>query len=128
MNYLKNLGVNFLVVCFADHVIPGVEVADHTKIPHIGGDFIFAFILGFLNLLIFPALKVVNRHMSAMKIALVALILNFLAYGVVKLFPLGISVTSVEGYIFVSGCVAIGSFLTNYFEMKHHSHKTDLPL
>ncbi len=127
MNYLKSLVINFLVVFFSDHVIPGVEVTDDTKIPHIGGDLIFAFILGLLNSLIFPVLKMIHQ-MSVTKIAMVALLLNFAMYGIVKLLPIGIVITSVEGYIFASAAVTIGSFLTNYFEMKRVSHKTDLPL
>jgi len=128
MNYLKSLIINFLVIFFSNHIIPGIEVADYTKIPHIGGDLIFPFVLGLLNSLIFPILKVINQHMSAMKIALISLILNFAAYGIVKLLPIGILVTSVEGYIFASAAVTIGSFLTNYFEMKRVVHKMDLPL
>ena len=92
------------------------------------GDLIFSFALGLLNSLIYPMLKVINHHTSPLKIALIALIWNFAVYGIVKLLPIGVSVTSVEGYIFASSAVTIGSFLTNYFEMKRASHKTDLPL
>lgn len=125
MNYLKSLVINFLVVFFSDHILPGIQVMNQTKLPHIGGDLILALALGFLNSLIYPVLKLIG-DVSALKIALVALILNFAAYGIIKLLPLGISVTSVEGYILASAIVAIGGFLTNFFELKRHSsHKTE---
>lgn len=126
MNYLKSLVINFLVVFFSDHILPGIQVMNQTKLPHLGGDFILAIALGLLNSLIYPVLKLTHSETSALKIALVALILNFAAYGLVKLIPIGISVTTVEGYILVSAVVTIGGFLTNYFEMKRHtSHKPE---
>lgn len=125
MNYLKSLAINFLVVFFSDHILPGIQVMNQTKLPHIGGDLILAVALGLLNSLIYPVLRLIGE-VSALKIALVALILNFAAYGLVKLLPLGISVTSIEGYILVSAIVAISGFFTNFFEMKRHSsHQTE---
>jgi putative membrane protein len=127
MNYLKTLVINFLVVFFANHILPGIEVMSSTKIPNIGSDLIFAFVLGLLNSLIYPVLKLIHQEITVLKIALVALILNFGAYAVIKLAHMGINVTSVEGYIFASVAVTLGGFLTNYFEMKRHQHKMDLP-
>ena len=46
MTYLKSLFFNFLVVFFANHVLPGIEVVKPTKLPHIGGDLTFAIALG----------------------------------------------------------------------------------
>lgn len=127
MNYLKTLVINFLVVFFSDHILPGINVMDQTKLPHIGGDLITAAVLGVLNTLIYPVLRLFGP-LSALKIALVALVLNFVAYAVIKLTPVGIAVTSVEGYIAASAVVAVGSFLTNFFEMKRHgSGKLDMP-
>lgn len=128
MNYLKNFAINFLVIFFSDHILPGIQVTDHTKIPHIGGDLILAFSLGLLNSLIYPVLRIIRSEPSALKIALIALILNFAAYGIVKLLPIGIQITSVEGYILTATIVTIGGFLTNYFEMKRHgSNHMDIP-
>ena len=121
MHYLKSLFANFLTVFFSDHILSGIEVTNHTKLPHIGGDLILALALGLLNSLICPLLQLSRTEVSALKIALVALILNFAAYGLVKLLPIGVNVTSVEGYISASAIVAIGSFLTNFFEMKRQS-------
>jgi uncharacterized membrane protein YvlD (DUF360 family) len=127
MNYLKSLSINFLVVFFADHILPGIEVT-HTKLPHIGGDLILALILALLNSLIYPTLKLIKSHVSALKIALIAFILNFATYGIAKMLPIGLTLTSVEGYILVSTIVTLGSFITNYLELKRHSHHpTDLP-
>jgi uncharacterized membrane protein YvlD (DUF360 family) len=127
MNYLKSFVINFLVVFFSDHILPGIQVMDQTKLPHVGGDLILAAALGLLNSLIYPVLKMVHTDASALKIALVALILNFAAYGVVKLIPIGISVLTVEGYILASAVVTVGGFLTNYFDMKRHKshHKSE---
>ncbi len=125
-NRFKALLINFLVVFFADHVLPDILVMDQTKLPHIGGDLIMALALGFLNTLIYPVLKMMG-HATAIKIALAALALNFIAYAVVKIIPIGIGVASIEGYLMASLAVAVGSFFTNYFEWKRHQ-KMDLPL
>jgi uncharacterized membrane protein YvlD (DUF360 family) len=127
MNYLKSLVINFLVVFFSDHILPGIQVVNQTKLPHIGGDMILAAALGVLNSLIYPVLKLIHTDASALKIALIALILNFAAYGLVKLLPIGVNVLTVEGYILASAVVTIGSFLTNYFARKppHPSQNTE---
>ncbi|HSX10909.1 MAG TPA: phage holin family protein [Chlamydiales bacterium] len=128
MYYLKTLFFNFLVVFFANHILPGIEVSDQTKLPHIGGDLIFAVVLGGLNTLIYPVLKLVRHDANLLKIGLVALILNFAAYAIVKLLPIGIHVMCVEGYVFASAVVAIASFIMNFLEMKHsQGSKTDMP-
>lgn len=125
MGYLKNLAINFLIVFFADHILPGIEVTQ-TKLPNIGGDLIFAFVLGLLNSLIYPSLKILRQDVTGLKIGIVCLILNFAAYGVIKLIPIGVHVSTVEGYIFGATVVTIGSFLTNFFEMRK-APKMDLP-
>lgn len=126
MNYLKGLLISFLIVFFANHILPGIEVTDQTKLPHIGGDLIFSFSLGLLNSAIYPGLKLLRQEVSALKIALIVLILNFIAYALVKFLPIGVQVMSVEGYFLGAAVVAVGSFTLNYLEMKrHHSHPSD---
>lgn len=125
MNYIKSLCVNFLIVFFADHILPGIVVMDQTKLPHFGGDMIMALTLGFLNSLIFPILRLIQGEVSGLKIALVAFILNFAAYAAVKFLPLGIGITSIEGYVLAAAVVSVGSFLTNFFEMKASSSDRD---
>jgi uncharacterized membrane protein YvlD (DUF360 family) len=129
MNYLKSLFFNFLTVFFANHILPGIEVIDQTKLPHLGGDLPFAIGLGFLNSLIYPILKLVDRRLSLLRIGMIALVLNFAAYALLKLLPIGIQVSTIEGYIFASAVVTFGSFLTNYLEMKagQHHHKHEPP-
>lgn len=118
MRYLKGLFFNFLIVFFANHILPGIGVADQTKFPHFGDDLLFALALGFLNSLIYPILRLIGKHQSAMRIAIFAVALNFAAYAVLKFLPLGIHIMSVEGYLLTSFFVSLGSFLTNFFEMK----------
>ncbi len=128
MNYFKSLSFNFLIVFFADHILPGINVTNQTRLPHIGGDLIFAVVLGLLNSLIFPVLRLIRQEATALRLALIAIILNFAAYAIIKLIPIGIVVESVEGYVIVAAVVTLGSFFTNYFEMKHHrTHKMDMP-
>lgn len=123
MSYIKSLFFNFLVVFFANHVLPGIDVVNVTKLPHFGGDLIFAIALGFLNSLIFPILKLIDRHLTTMRIAMIALVLNFAAYAILKLLPIGIHLETVEGYILGAIVVSVGSFLTNFLEMRHYHSK-----
>jgi uncharacterized membrane protein YvlD (DUF360 family) len=123
VRYIKSLLFNFLVVFFADHILPGIEVMDQTKLPHIGGDLLFSIGLGFLNSLIFPCLRLLDRQLTAMRVATIALVLNFAAYALLRLLPVGIQVMTVEGYIVTAIVVSCGSFITNYLELKHHRTK-----
>lgn len=119
MVYLKSLVINFLIIFFANYILPGINVVNQTKLPHIGGDLIFACFLGILNMLIYPILKIVLREVNAIKIGIVALILNFVVYAIVKIVPpIGIKITSIQGYVVVALVVTVGSFLTNFYEMK----------
>lgn len=122
MNYIKSLFFNFLIVFFANHILPGIYVHDLTKIPHIRADLLFPLCLGLLNSLIYPILKVFSQSVSWFRIAALALILNFIVYALLKLLPIGIEIATLEGYLFVSLLVSVGSFILNYWEMKHCEH------
>jgi hypothetical protein len=129
MYYLKTLFFNFFVVFFANHILPGIDVVSQTKLPHIGGDLMFAIGLGFVNSLIYPLLKVCNQ-LSVLKIAGFCLVVNFIAYAILKILPIGIHVTSFTGYFSAALLVTVGSFLTNFIEMKHkksHCQSTTPP-
>ncbi len=130
MCYLKTLFFNFFIVFFANHILPGIDVANQTKLPHIGGDLMFAFALGFVNSLIYPLLKVCNQA-TVLKIAGLSLAINFIAYALLKLLPIGVHVTSFTGFLYGALLVAIGSFFTNFIEMKHKRqgvcHEAPLP-
>jgi uncharacterized membrane protein YvlD (DUF360 family) len=123
MNYLKSLLFNFLIVFFSNHLIPGIDVVVQKKLPHLGGDLLFAVGLGLLNSLIYPMLKVLNRKSSmTAHIAIFSITLNFGAYALLKLLPFGIQISSLEGYLFPALAVTIVSFLTNLFEMRARRH------
>ena len=131
MNYLKSLFYNFLTIFFANHILPGVEVTSPTRLPHLGGDLPFALALGFLNSLIVPILKLVDQRLSLLRIGMIALILNFTSYALLQILPIGIHISSIEGYLFAALSVSIGSFLTNYLEMnatQHHHTQEEPPV
>ncbi len=120
MRYLKSLFFNFLVVFFANYLLPGIDPSI-TKLPHIGGDFAFAIGLGLLNSLIYPALKLVHRPTAVSRLIMLATPLNFIVYAAAKFLPMGVHIASVEGYLLGAIVVSIGSVLLNHFEMKGHS-------
>jgi hypothetical protein len=120
MKHLKTFFFNFLIVFFANHILPGIEVVNQTKLPHIGGDLSFALGLGFLNCLIYPLLLLTGRARCIPHIALAALALNFISYAILKILPLGIHIESVKGYFITALMVSIGSFITNFLQMKAH--------
>ena len=125
MNYLKSFFLNFLVVFFAVHVLSGVDVANVTKLPHLGSDIPFALALGFLNSLIEPVFAFAFRPATITRILLAAFGLNFGVFALVKFVSrIGIEITTVEGYLFVSAAVAVASFLTNFLEMKHRQKQS----
>ena len=122
MGYIKSLFFNFLVVFFANYLLPGIEIVKHSKLPHIGGDLIFALSVGFLCSMICPLLKVIEK-ISFGRIVITSAVISFVAYAVIKFAPpFGIEVESVEGYLFASLVVSVGSILINYLEMKSAFH------
>ena len=89
-----------------------------TKLPLIGGDLLFAIVIGLLNSVIYPVLKVLDQKINIGRIALTACAIAFGAYTILKFAPLGIEIKSVEGYLLAAIAVASGGFLTNFFEMR----------
>lgn len=118
MNYLKSLFYNFLTIFFANYALPGIEIVHQTKLPYIGGDFIFAISVGILNSLIYPVLKVLDQQINIKRIALSACGIAFGSYTILKFAPLGIEIRSIGGYLLASVAVGLGGFLTSFLEMK----------
>jgi len=131
MNYLKSLFFNFLIVFFANHLLPGIDVVMQKKLPDVGGDLLFAIGLGLLNSLICPVLKLINKRSSViLQLVLTILVLNFTAYALLKLLPFGIRISTWEGYFFPAMIVSIVSFVTNFLEIRRHHrhhHSEELP-
>jgi uncharacterized membrane protein YvlD (DUF360 family) len=119
MNYVKSLFFNFLIVFFANHILPGIHVGSLTKLPHVRADLLFPLCLGLLNSWIYPILRIFDPKISWLHIAGLALVLNFLSYAILKVLSIGIEIVTLEGYLFVSIVVAAGSFILNYLEMRH---------
>lgn len=123
MNYIKSLFFNFFIVFFADYLIPGIDVVNQSKLPHIGGDLIFAFALGLLNSLIVPLFRLMDHHVSMLRVTVVTFILNFGAYALLKLLPLGIFITNIEGYLIAAFVVSIACSILNYLEVRRQTQK-----
>jgi uncharacterized membrane protein YvlD (DUF360 family) len=122
MYFLKTLFFNFLTVFFANHILPGINVVKQTKLPNLGGDLPFALALGLLNALIYPVMKTMDKA-TLLRVGIIAFVINFAAYGVLKLFPfIGIEIMNLEGYFLAALIVTLGSILTNYLEMRHTQH------
>lgn len=118
--YLKYFLAGFFIVFFVDYLFPGIDVVNQSKIPHIGGDFFFALILGLLNSMVYPILRIIDRNSSIIRVSIVVFILNFLGYALLKLLPFGVYITSVEGYFAASLAVSLGSILLAYAQFRHY--------
>ncbi|HSX37327.1 MAG TPA: phage holin family protein [Chlamydiales bacterium] len=122
MCYLKTFFFNVFIVFFADYILPGIDVTSITKLPHFGWDVIFPILLGLINSLIYPILKLLHQA-TAFKILGFCLGINFIAYASLKVLPIGIHITSFMGYVIAALVVSIGSFLLNFFEMRHKKNQ-----
>ncbi|MBN1914502.1 MAG: phage holin family protein [Parachlamydiales bacterium] len=120
MTYFKSLFFNFLTVFFVNHVIPGIDIAYYSKLPDIGGDIIFAFILGFLNSMIVPLCLLLHIRISLFRIGLASFLITFLGYALVNMMPGDIRVATFGAYIWASLVVWFASYFTNYLEYKRH--------
>jgi len=125
MTYFKSLIINFLTVFFVNHVIPNVEISYYSKLPHIGGDLIFAFSVGFLNSLIYPAIVFLKIKPSHFKVGLSSFIISFASYSIVNILPVGIRITSPGAYIWTSLIVWFVSYLTNHLELKRYINEKE---
>lgn len=122
MSYVKSLFANFLIVFFANHILPGIQVVNTTKLPHLGADIPFALVIGVLNSLIYPVLKMIDHKIDALRIAGIAFLLNFAVYAIVKVLPIGIHILSIAGYLIPALVVAVGAFTTNYLALRSGAH------
>jgi len=129
MTWFKSLFLNFLTVFFVDHIIPGIEITYYTKLPHIGGEIIWAAALGLVNSLIFPVLRFLHPKPSHFKIGLISFIISFGAYSIVNLIPaVGIKVTRAEAFAYSGLIVWAVSYLTNHLEFKTYLYKKEQEL
>ncbi len=117
-----------MIVFFANYLLPGVDVVNHTKLPHIGGDLILAAGLGLLNFFIGPLVQFGRKPFSFIRVAIVTLILNFGVYAILKLLPLGVFTTSVEGYLLVASVVSVGCGALTYIQGKRRFYKKEHPV
>lgn len=118
MLYLKHFLTGFFIVFFVNYLLPGVDVISQSKIPHLGGDLLFAAILGLLNSIVYPLLRAFDRNATMIRAAVVLFIVNFLSYALLKLLPFGVYVTSVQGYFTASLAVSVGSILLAYAQFR----------
>lgn len=123
MSYIKTLLFLCLVIFFANYLLPGVDVVNQTKLPHIGGDLILAVGLGILNFCILPLVRFGKKPFGLFRVAVTTLVLNFGVYAVLRLLPLGVFTTSVEGYLLVAAVVSIGCGIIIYIQGKRGAKK-----
>lgn len=118
MNYFRSLFLNFLVVFFVDRVAPGIEVDSFEKVPNIGADLLFSFVVGLLNASVFPFLAILELNPTRLKMAVGTFAITALGLMTISIFPLGVRVVSVAGGV-IGGAIIWGvAYLTNYWEWK----------
>jgi hypothetical protein len=124
MRFIKSLFFIFLFIFFVNYMFPGTEVTNRTKLPHLGADFPFAFILGFFNTLIYPTVQRFRRKSPVFQVFAMAIILNFAVYGSLHFLNLGITVASIRCYALVATVITVASIIANLLEMrgKHLYH------
>ena len=125
MTYFKSLFFNFLAIFFVNHVIPDIEIAYYSKLPHIKGDLIFSFCLGFICSLVFPILKFFNLKPSHFKIGFISFLVSFGGYSLVNILPFGIKVKSPGAFILAGVIVWSACYLTNHLEFKKYQKEQD---
>lgn len=114
MKFLKIFGFSFLLVFFANYLLPDITVMLPTKIPHLGGEIPFAAGLAFLNTLIYPIFR-----QSYLRLGIAAVILNFIAYGALRFLPIGIEILNFKGYLIASAVVAVGNIVILFVQKKY---------
>jgi len=119
MTYLRSLFLNFLVVFFVAHSIPGIEVKTYENVPNIGADIIFAVIVGFLNASIFPALVIIGKGVSLGMIALISAIICIVSFFLIGIIDFGVHVSTFWGGFIGALIVWLVSLFANYLEMRH---------
>lgn len=125
MTYFKSLFFNFLTVFFANHIIPGLHIDYYTKLPHIEGDIIFAFSVGFLNSLVYPIMRLLGSK-SHFRIGLVTFFISVGAYSIVNLLPIGVHVVKASGFVWCSLVVWFCAYLTNHLELRRYLREKEL--
>ena len=122
MTYIRSLFLNFLIVFFVNHVVPGINLRAFENVPNIGADLLFAIIVGLVNSLVFPILVLLDKKITKLKIAILSFIFSFGAYFIILIFPLPLR-ANFTGFIVAGLLVFLVSFFTNYLEAKHSYKK-----
>ena len=125
MTYIRSLFLNFLVVFFVNDIIPGIHIQYFEHVPNIGADLLFAAIVGILNSLIFPFLRIADLKPTLMKIVIIAFVISFTSYIIIAFVPFGVQATSFGGVVFAGILVWAMAVFTNYLEMKHYLPKSE---
>lgn len=103
--------------------MPGIDVEEQTKLPHIGGDLLFAFGLGGINGLIGMLVALFKPRRVIFISVIYAVIVNFVAYGIAHWAPIHLIQETVGGYFLAASTVSLGSILLQLWAIrKKHRH------
>lgn len=123
MTYLRSLFFNFLAVFFIDNVNPYITIEGFEHVPNIGADILFSAVVGFLNSLIFPIMVLFEVKINFLRIAIVAILISFLSFGIIGVFDFGIRATSLFGVVSSALFVSFVATFSNYLEYRHSYKK-----
>lgn len=118
MNRWTLVAGNVLAIFFIDYLFPGIEVVKRTKWPELQGEIPFALILGGINAFLYPFLKRIPLKLSLLRMAVASVFLNFFAYALLKILPLGIEIESWMGYVLCASAASLVSFASQFWEKK----------
>jgi uncharacterized membrane protein YvlD (DUF360 family) len=122
MTYLRSLFLNFLIVFFINHVLPGIDIRSFENVPNIGADLLFSGVVGFLNSLIFPVMVLLNMHMNIARIAVASFVISYASFIFIGIFNVGVSANF--SAVIIGGFIVFAvSFFTNYLESQRAYRK-----
>ena len=122
MTYLRSLFLNFLIVFFVNHVMPGIKVESFQNAPNIGADILFAAVVGFLNASIFPVFVLFEINITFFRMSIIAFIISCIAYITIAAVDIGVKALTWPGTVAAILIVWIVSSFSNYLEYKHSYH------
>ena len=123
MTYLRSLALNFLIVFFMNHSMPGIEISSFENVPNVGADIVFSIVVGFLNAAIFPVFVLFSLKPTFLKMAIIAFIISFGAFILATFASIGVKVLTIGGAVGAGLIVFIVSSVSNYLEYKHSYKK-----
>lgn len=109
MKFILRLLINALAILLVAYLVPGIIV------PNFWSALIMAIVLGIINALISPSVKILTLPISILTLGLFTLVINALMFLLASYFVIGVKINSFASAFWGALIISVIGFLANQF-------------